>query len=264
MQIPFLVALFLSKEITHRVRVIIGALLVVVLQALVLTGSRGAWVAVAIGMLIFSLVGNRRAIPVLLAGYLLMPVLFYGFSQERLQSLTQIIEQAPEQQEEPDDSFEYRMTVWRNVGSLMSPPYIWGRGFATSDEAMQRAGLRDEKKSTHSGIIMLAVEMGLIGVGLYIWILVVIWRSARQYLKASRQGLGAILASGFIGAIPVLIICDVTGTRFQNGEVMAFFWLMSGILLRETAAVRSSSPAVSPAERLSARMRSPRRALVRA
>ncbi len=259
MQIPFLVALFLSGQLTRRVRVVLGILLVVVLQALVLTGSRGAWIAVVVGMLILSLLGNRRAIPILLVGYLLMPVLFYGFSQERLQTLNQIVTDSPEQQEDPDDSWEYRRTVWRNVGKLVGPPYVWGQGFATSDDAMRKAGLVEENKSTHSGIIMLAVEMGMIGVGLYIWMLIVIWRTARQHLKISRDGLGAVLATGFIGAIPALIICDISGTRFQSGEVMAYFWLMSGLLLGEAAdapgAVSSvpralrSRPTISPSAR---------------
>ena len=244
-QIPFLVALFVSGELSKRVRAIVGVLLLAVLQALVLTGSRGAWVAVAIGMVVFAFVGNRRAIPVLLVGYLLMPVFFYGFSQERLKTLSQIVGQDPALEEDPDDSFEYRMNVWRNVGALVPAPYVWGQGFATSNEAMQRAGILKRKKAVHSSIIALAVEMGLIGVGLYFWILLVLWRTARQHLKVSRQGLGAVLAAGFIGAIPTLIVCDVSGARFQNGEVMAYFWLLGGLLLGEASAVRvtPASPA---------------------
>ena len=202
MQIPFLMALFVSGELSGRVRLIVGVLLLVVLQALVLTGSRGAWVAAVIGMLIFAVAGNRRAIPVLLVGYLLMPVFFYGFNQERLQTLNQIVGQDAAQEEDPDDSFEYRMNVWRNVGALVTAPYVWGHGFATSNEAMQKAGILTRKKAVHSSIISLAVEMGLIGVGLYFWILLVLWRTARQHLTVSRQGLGAVLAAGFIGAIP--------------------------------------------------------------
>ena len=205
--------------------------------------------AVAIGMLVFALVGNRRAIPVLLVGYLLMPVFFYGFSQERLQTLGQIVGQDSSLEEDPDESFEYRMNVWRNVGVLVPAPYVWGQGFSTSNEAMQKAGILNRNKAVHSSIIALAVEMGLIGVGLYFWILLVLWRTARQHLKVSRQGLGAVLAAGFIGAIPVLIICDVSGSRFQNGEVMAYFWLLGGLLLREASDVRVA-PASPAHERL--------------
>ena len=137
------------------------------------------------------------------------------------------------------------MNVWRNVGALVPAPYVWGQGFATSNEAMQKAGILNRKKAVHSSIIALAVEMGLIGVGLYFWILLVLWRTARQHLKVSRQGLGAVLAAGFIGAIPALIVCDVSGSRFQNGEVMAYFWLLGGLLLGEASAVRvtPASPA---------------------
>lgn len=245
MQIPFLVALFVSGELSKRVRVIVGVLLLAVLQALVLTGSRGAWVAAAIGMLILALVGNRRALPVLLVGYLLMPMFFYGFNQERLQSLGQIVRQDPALEEAPDPSFEYRVNVWANVGELVTAPYVWGQGFATSNEALQKAGILKRKKAVHSSIIALAVEMGLIGVGLYFWILLVLWRTARQHLKVSRQGLGAVLAAGFIGAIPTLIVCDLSGQRFQNGEIMAYFWLLGGLLLREASAVRVA-PAPPP------------------
>ena len=81
-----------------------------------------------------------------------------------------------------------------------------------------RAGLGDGKKSIHSGIVMLAVEMGVVGVALYVWVMVVLWRTARKQLKVARHGLGAILAVGFIGAIPALIVGDFRRRGSRAGK----------------------------------------------
>jgi O-antigen ligase len=233
MQIPFLLAVAVSPQVNRKIRVIVGAGCVVLLQALFLTGSRGAWVASAASVAIFALVANRRAFVAIALAYSLLPVIAYGFNQTRLESMLRLA--SGEEQTESDQSVQYRVEVWKNLGKLVEFPYVWGQGYNTAPNALSRLGISEDQTATHSSIISLVVELGLIGLVLYAWIMFGIWKKAFGVLRSPGTVLGHLLAAGFIGAVPALIISDVTGGRFYNGEIMAYFWLLAGVMFRETA-----------------------------
>ena len=231
MQIPFFFAICFSRDLTKRIRFLAAIALVVLLQAFFLTGSRGAWLACAAGVTLIVLLANRRAFIGLVVAYALIPMISYGFNAERLKSVSQLVEGSEEAEE--DASVRYRMAVWSNLDKLVTPPYIWGDGYARSPAVVRRLGISDKSEATHSSIVTLLIEMGIVGLGLYCWMLAGVWKHAFVWVRASQTALGRCLATGFIGAVPALIICDISGGRFYNGEIMAFFWLLGGILLRE-------------------------------
>jgi hypothetical protein len=233
MQIPFLLAVAVSPQVNRKIRVIVGAGCVVLLQALFLTGSRGAWVATAASVAILAMIANRRAFVAIGVAYALLPVIAYGFNQTRLESMLRLA--AGEEQTESDQSVQYRVEVWKNLGQLVKFPYVWGQGYNTAPQALSRLGISDDQTATHSSIISLLVELGVVGLALYAWIMVGIWKKAYSVLRSPGTVLGHLLAAGFIGAVPALVISDMTGGRFYNGEIMAYFWLLAGVMFREAA-----------------------------
>lgn len=242
MQLPFLLAIAVSPKVARWLRLIVSAGCVVVLQALFLTGSRGAWVAAAAAVAIFALIANRRAFLAIVVAYALLPVIVYGFNQTRLESMFRLV--SGESQTKDDQSIQYRVEVWKKLDELVKFPYVWGQGYNTAPQALSRLGISDDQNATHSSIISLLVELGIIGLGLYLWILLRIWTTALRLLRSPGTVLGHLLASGFVGAVPALILCDVTGGRFYNGEIMAYFWLLTGLMFREATEAPAAQQAV--------------------
>jgi hypothetical protein len=69
----------------------------------------------------------------------------------------------------------------------------------------------------------------VIGLGAYLALLFAFYRRASVVLKRGTEPIDRVLALGLIGATVCLFLLDVTGTRFRNGDIMAFYWILAGM-----------------------------------
>ncbi|MFQ5669708.1 MAG: O-antigen ligase family protein [Acidobacteriota bacterium] len=233
MQLPLFLALAMTPGVKRRTKGLAVAGVIVLTQALLLTGSRGAWVGAAASFLVVGMFAYRRAILVLAALSLLIPSMMYGVSQSRFEMLVNPITK----DEELDRSSTYRIEVWKHLPRMIDPPYIWGHGYAMAPIMTMRSGLRGHRKSTHSSIITMIVQQGLVGLFLYLWILFRLFRRARRCFLKTGNPWGKALAAGYMGTVFALLVCDVTGERFHAGEIMTYVWVLGGTMLREEAGV---------------------------
>jgi len=233
MQMPFFLAVAVTEGIPFRWKV--GALggFFLLAQALVLTGSRGAWVASACSLLVFGVLANRAGLVVLLVLALLTPSFLYGVSQTRFQGLVETILEP--QKSELDQSAEFRKEVWFDLPRLVGSSFLFGQGFLRAKEVIRSSGLSEDPKATHSSIVTLAVEQGLPGLVAYSWMLFALFRGGIGGVRSLSSPRGRAVAAGMVGAIPALFVGDLTGERFLSGEIVAYLWIFGGILLRELA-----------------------------
>ncbi|MFJ3171589.1 O-antigen ligase family protein [Streptomyces roseus] len=170
----------LAPGLPGRVRRIAGGAALVLVVPLVLSFSRGAWIAtVGAAVLVMVLAGIRRALKVLLALVAAGVVLVGGFGvgsemvAERLTSITQV-------SSAPDQSVTDRYTMWAAAGSMWRERPAVGvglKGFPANRDGHSSLGLssgsdtagagqayiRQPLLSPHNMYLLVLSEQGLIG-----------------------------------------------------------------------------------------------------
>jgi O-antigen ligase len=79
---------------------------------------------------------------------------------------------------------------------------------------------------THNAFILIAAEMGIFGILVFLWFLVMIFKQAFSILNTEF----VILGTGFIGCIVAFIFVNILYSNFFRDTVVGTFWIILGIL----------------------------------
>jgi len=127
---------------------------------------------------------------------------------------------------------------------------IWGRGlnfffFRTPEFSAKYGSL--EQRDAHNLLIKVGVEMGMIGIGTLLWLWWAVFRCGRRLWRADTVDyqLGAVLLGA--GA-HVLIASFSTNSFLTTSQISSYFWIVFGMSARasvEWVSVRAEAPAPS-------------------
>jgi O-antigen ligase len=246
MYLFFFIGFLTQYPLSLRGKAIVAAGTALVVLNLVYTFSRGAWLAAAAAALFISGAKSRRALvpvlAILAAVYLWAPEAAVsrfesGFQGEYDPALLL---------KEDTDATEAasRIIQWRSFLPMLSANPLLGVGLGRYAREYYEAGHDVKLRSAHSSIIEIAVENGVFAIICYFWILWVIYRRASTVFRASDDPLERSLALGVVGATVALLLLDVTGTRFRNGDIIVLYWIFAGMVLNSY--VRLPAPSATP------------------
>jgi putative inorganic carbon (hco3(-)) transporter len=230
--IPSMVALAASERLWWRR--LSGCLLVIgAMAGLVLTYSRGAWLGTGVGLLILLPV-LKRGFRLILGAVLLGPVLVgmvtsAGAVLARLDSIAAA---------GSDPALMIRLEIWGMAFRLVAEHPLLGVGLGNFQAAYGRLMVPDLPLLTyplelpehaHNLFLNLAVEVGLVGVSAFAWLLAVAFLRVRQIKRFAdwRVGVWSMgLAAGLV-AISVQALVDVV---VYQGFVAILFFTYLGVI----------------------------------
>ena len=189
-----------------------GALALVMGGAVVLSGSRGGALSLAVAVVSFALLivaqrGGRRAAVGLLVAMLLMGGLVLALDQgEALDRYKAILHPHAVSQEE---AAAYRMAAWRDTFTLFRQNWTIGSGldsFATLFPGVRTFATDKIWTHAHNDFLQFLAETGLVGAALGLWVLFAGGiEAARNLRRASGTATGAILAGVASGCLGFLV-----------------------------------------------------------
>ncbi|MCG8362648.1 MAG: IctB family putative bicarbonate transporter [Pseudanabaenales cyanobacterium] len=232
-------AIFAWPSWTQKALAIV--MLLVNTPCLVLTFSRGGWLgfvaASFVGLILlvhwwsirFSQFWRTWALPLLMAGavaFLIFAVLFIEPLRARVYSIFV---------GGKDSSNNFRLNVWGAVIDMIRARPILGIGpgndaFNKIYPLFQRP--RYTALSAYSIFLETAVEAGLVGLGIFLWLVVVAFNQAWTQLQRLRQ-VGEKQGYWLIGAIAAqagLLIHGLVDTIWYRPQVSTLWWLMMAII----------------------------------
>ncbi len=156
--VPFVLAVIaMATQAKGRVRLTLYALAAVLGAELLLTETRGAWIAAVVGILVVGAVLDRR----LLLGALVVPMLLVAFVPSVTERVTSVLPDPADPRAE--SSLTWRLDHWAEVLPMVRESPVTGIGL---DETQRRTG-----KEPHNDFLLVLVEMGLAGFAVYLWFL---------------------------------------------------------------------------------------------
>jgi len=206
--------------------------------ALIFTWSRGAWLGLMIGGLIFLLLYSRHTISALLFCCLGIPFLPFVIPESILLRLSSIGNLA-------DSSTSYRMSIWEAAVNMLSDNLLSGIGigegaFATVYPRYALAGIESAPHS-HNLFLQIGIELGIVGLIVFLLCMIVFARSTLT-MSADTVGMDAPFdvrpvkkrfnvysLAGFCGILAVLAQ-GMTDYVWYNYRVFFLFWLIVGLV----------------------------------
>ena len=217
------VALFLDSK--NRLRKILLFLSTgITLLCLLMTFSRGGWMAFMLAFVMIILVENKKIIPIgLLLG---MASLFFlpEVVMDRLKTIGSL----------KDTSNAYRFSIW--AAALRMLKDFWLSGVGLGYEAFMKAypnymlsGIK--AAHSHNSYLQLAIETGIFGLLAFLYNLFKTYTAGIMVLMRSVQSFQKRITIAAMGAISGLLLHGLVEHILFDYRVIFSFWLMIAIIL---------------------------------
>ncbi len=232
--------LFLDREITAPRRHLHLALYVVSLTGVVFSLGRGGWLALILGHAVWFMYRSRRMLLLLGVALLLtltvaFPLLPYSVRErieETFRTRNTVFQAAGASFFET--SAATRIVFYRIGGDMFLDSPVWGHGLGSFKLLTPKYGARYgmlKHKDPHSLVTKLGAEMGLLGLGVFVWLAVLVVQLGRRLWREDQdeRTLGPLLLA--IGM--ALLVGNLVSTSFIHIHLIsAFFWLLFGMAAR--------------------------------
>jgi O-antigen ligase len=202
---------------------------------LILTLSRGAWMAFAVTALAFGAATNRRLVVMLLValavGYRWIPEEAFQRTETTLTAVELSGDASLE--EAMDASAALRIIQWKAFPEMLMEHPVWGSGLTTYPSRLGE--LVGVYRSAHATMIQIGTEIGVLGLVAYLGLLTAATSiAARRAYRASKGSLNRSVGLGLAAATVCLFLLDFTGSRFRANTVTSYYWLLLGAFLGAT------------------------------
>ncbi len=254
---PSLYLIFHADDISPRARLFHFITYVLSGLAVVASLSRGNWLAMVIAHAAYFFFVNRRLLLLGTGAFVITLTIAFpflpGVLKDRVSTTTRgslnpnrVVYRIPGA-ENLEGSAAFRLVAYRVGMDMFRDSPIWGHGlhffnFKTPEYGAKYGLLKP--KDAHSLPLTFAVDTGLIGIGVLLWVSTVVVLLGLQLWRLSRleYGMGVMLLGTFVH----IFIANLSSTAFlYTKPIAAFMWIQFGICARaygQRFDVREDSP----------------------
>lgn len=199
--------------------------------AVVLSLSRGSMLALLAGTILVTWRGSKVLLAGLVAILLVSPMWMPDYLKDR-------IAQSSTQDEDAgisvDSAAEKRLETWQTIFKVVEEHPLDGVGFTGLGYVLPdlgaELGLADIKDSAHNTYLRMLSEMGIFGLGLFVWLLWSCFRLADQAAARARSAFDRALAVGLSGAVVSMAVTCAFGDRFFNVVIASSLWVLCALV----------------------------------
>lgn len=131
-----------------------------------------------------------------------------------------------------DSSAGKRLLVWDGAVKMIMAEPLLGFGYATFPSVIGTYAPDVKGMDAHNTYLILAAEMGIPALLMFLLILIVVIKNSWWLLKHTEDRYFKSFALGVLGGVFGLILVNMFGSRMNSEEVSAYFWLLSGLVMR--------------------------------
>ncbi|MDP3964936.1 MAG: O-antigen ligase family protein [bacterium] len=231
---------FFSRQAERSQKLILAGLTVLCLF-LILTYTRGAWLAFLFVFILFGIRYYKKLLIVLAAFALAVLLLSPVINRASIAYFDYDFNRNPLVQRLSDDSniessIDWRFGVWSEMSAKIGERPLFGYGLGAFPVIRQQyvKGFF-ESTEAHNDYLRLAIELGVIGLGVYMillgTLLYSLWRKFRANISPAAK---AWMISG-VGLAGALMVMSFSDNVLQGTAAMWLFWsFQAGLLNAET------------------------------
>jgi O-antigen ligase len=207
--------------------------------AIILTLSRGALVAILIGLLFVTARSSKALLGILIAVLLTSPFWAPDFLTKRIQDSTVEVKGSDERALDP--AAEVRIDTWKAILTVVGEHPLDGVGFNGLIYVLPEAGAAlglEVVETAHNTYLRFLAEMGILGLLLLLWTMFCLVKLGWDATRVAGSRFDRALGVGLTGTALTLAVNCVFGDRFFSILTTGNFWMMCALaddLLSERA-----------------------------
>lgn len=252
MFVPFYLAAY-ARDIPRARRIFHGATYAFAFIMLVLTLSRGNYIAMVVAHVVFFAIVSRTLLVAALTALLLVSTVAYPLLPEVVRDRVEVTFSGGSGYrvagaDRVEASTAYRLVLARAGADMFVQSPLWGNGMGYFYFNMPKFGPKYgtfEVKDTHNIVLKTAVEQGLIGLSVLGWVMFAVFQCGRRLWRSpSRERyLGPMLLAG---ATHVFVGNLSTNAFLSTQDVSGYFWIVFAISARACTERYAVSDVLAP------------------
>jgi len=209
---------------------------VVCFRGIMVTFSRGAYMAFAFGAVMTSFFRSKILFVIVLfltACAVLSPLYLPAGIRNRMAATFnggQVI--STDLEEIKDPSATSRLLIWKGAIEMIKAQPLFGFGYGTFPYVIGGYVPEAPDMDAHNTYLILAAEMGIPSLAIFLVILLTLIIHAWWLLLKTKDRYFKAFALGMLGGIFGLLVANMFGSRLNSEEVSSYFWILSGLLMR--------------------------------
>jgi len=220
----FILIAFSLLEKNRKYKWLLFGCIAMNLYSVLYSFSRGAYLSVIVGLIVFCLLNKKIKLVFITA--LLLFILFSSGVDIFPNAVTERFNSSFVEEDNLESSAKTRLVLWSIAMDKFSNSPIVGVGFGNFKK-MNEFGL-----DTHNYYVKLLVEGGLIGFFAFIPIIIVSIRKGLLLLNDSKSEFVKKLAIGFLACLSALVVGNYFGDRFTPYPLIAYFYVYLAIITK--------------------------------
>ncbi|MFH1233455.1 MAG: O-antigen ligase family protein [Patescibacteria group bacterium] len=224
--IPLTLSLFLfSITKTKKIAKIILATIVIFLSIfLILTYTRGAWLAFIIIITFISITYFKKY-----GKYLVMFFLIISFSYFLIEPINKRINDFIYN---PYNSIHWRINLWQDSLSYVKEKLLFGHGTGMAKKLiLQKRGYSFGSSDPHNDYLKIALENGLLGLFSYIFLIVSLFSNLLKKFQTTKSQNTKLFSLIFLGITVSLYIMSFADNILRNTALEWSYWVLIGAFL---------------------------------
>ena len=135
-------------------------------------------------------------------------------------------------EESLDASSRTRLIIWQGARAMIQEHPLMGVGYGLFPKLVPYYVPLREERDAHNAYLLIAAEMGLPALAVFVLILLMaLWAGWRLY-RASKDKLIRALGLGFSAGMVSLLIVNCFGSRFDDQAAIGYFWVLIAMVVR--------------------------------
>lgn len=213
--------------------------------------SRGGYLSALAGLLVVAVLKDRKYLMVLAVLLLGWQTLLPWSVQQRIMMTTDGSDGA--ENSEIDRSSARRVELWEDAFTVFQSSPLLGTGFDTY-QFMGRIGTYQD---THNYYVKVAVETGIVGLGLFLWLLIRMWGLSYALFRRAEDPFWQAIGLAYLALLSAAIVGNFFGDRWTYQQVNGYMWLLFGCVMRGLAVVSEQGVQSAEAETVAMAVDSP-------
>ena len=199
----------------------------IILTAIIFSYTRGVWLGLIGGLIFMAILRSKKLLLLVVTG-IIVGFMFLAFlpSSKFTQRVVRTFKSG-----RPVGG---RIFFWKGSLRIIRDYPITGlgwEGFGIVYPKYKPAKGRQLVCHAHNNFIDMAVDSGLLGLGIFIWLLVTIYKVGFHIFKELEQGYFKGIAWGFLGSFTAFLIAGLSQYNFGDSEVVMLFYFLLAMVM---------------------------------
>jgi O-antigen ligase len=205
----------------------LGLSSLIILTAIIFSYGRGVWLGLIAGLIFMAILSSKKLVFFVLIGIIVCSTVLFILPFSKVSQ--RVMETIKSTRRVGD-----RIYFWEGGLRIIRDYPITGvgwKGFRKVYPRYKPAEALESGCNAHNNFVDVTVDSGLLGLGIFLWFLLGIYKAGFRIFKKLEDGYFKGIAWGFLGSFTGFLIAGLSQYNFGDSIVVMLFYFLLGIVM---------------------------------